>query len=86
MKRGFKVFALAFIAFELWRFAVVGASLVPLWRSRLLPDIISIGNYPPAVMAVVIIVALVAFIIPMALVVYVLRLAHRQLSRFRTAR
>jgi hypothetical protein len=86
VKRWIKIAAVAFLAFELWRFVIVGRSLLPFWNNRLLPEIISIGDYPPWIMAVVILVTFVAFVVPMAGVIFALRFVHRRLSRFRTAR
>lgn len=86
MKRWIKVAAVAFLAFELWRFVIVGRSLIPFWNDRLLPELVSIGDYPPGTMAVVILVTFVAFAIPMVGLVFALRFVHRRLSRFRTAR
>ena len=77
----FKAIAAAVLIFEAWRLLVVGGAFVPFWQSRLLPEIISIGDYPPSIMAVTIIVSVVAFVVPMAGVVLALRFVHRRLSR-----
>ena len=76
-----KALVIALLAFEAWRLLAVGGALVPFWQSRLLPEIISIGDYPPSIMAVTIIVSAVAFVVPMAGVVLALRFVHRRLSR-----
>jgi len=81
VNRWIEAAAVAFLAFELWRFAIVGKALLPFWNNRLLPELVSIGDYPPWIMAVVILVTFVAFVVPMTGVVFALRFVHRRLFR-----
>ena len=86
MKRSFRVVAVLFLAFETWRFAVIGGSvLVPVWRNRAGPFVEGIAAQPPLAAVAGFAAAILAFLLPMALVIYALRVAQRRVSRFRTA-
>ena len=73
------------LAFELWRIIVARDIFLPLWRDAG-DRIVAQASMPLWIAIPSLTVALLAFVIPLAGVIFALRFVHRKLSRFRTVR
>lgn len=79
LRRLAAVLAIAFVAFELSRFAVMAEELAPLWvRSAALFE--NIRSLSPLGMIVGLTVALIAFVLPMAGIIWLGRLVLKRSS------
>ena len=80
--RRFVVIAIltAFLAFEITRFAEASRFLLPMWKAEA-EALSAMAAQPLWIASPSLAVTVIAFILPMAGVVFLLRWAHRRLSR-----